>query len=80
MSPGAMKGTSFNEGKTDLTQIKQLAADIICHLEQKDDLFIPQYDEVFKEVLERYHNDFRAEGRHSYDYKIESGRVKNAIR
>ena len=80
VSPGAMKGTSFNEGKTDLTQIKQLAADIICHLEQKDDLFIPQSDEVFKEVLERYHNDFRAEGRHSYDYKIESGRVKNAIR
>ena len=26
-------------------------------------------------VLERYHADFRAEGEHSYDYKIESGRL-----
>lgn len=24
-------------------------------MEKKNDLFIPQYDEVFKNVLERYH-------------------------
>ena len=41
----------------------------------KNDLFIPQYDEIFKEVLERYHNDFRAEGMHSYEYKTKSGRI-----
>ncbi len=33
------------------------------------------YEEVFREVLERYHTDFRAEGRHSYDYKLASGRI-----
>lgn len=38
--------------------------------------FIPKYDEVFKEVLRRYHDDVRAEGSHSYDYKLASGRVK----
>lgn len=53
-----------------------MANEIIEHLLKKDDLFIPQYDEVFKNVLERYHKDFRAEGIHSYEYKIESGRVK----
>jgi uncharacterized protein len=78
VSPGSIKGTSFNQGKTDLKQTQQLASEIISHLEQKDDLFIPQYDEVFKNVLKRYNKDFRAEGRHSYEYKIESGRVKNA--
>jgi len=31
-------------------------------------------------VLERYHADFRAEGRHSYDYKLASGRVDAARR
>ena len=75
VSPGSLKGTSFNASKTDLNVIAPMANDIIEHLEAKDDLFIPQYDEIFKNVLERYHNDFRAEGLHSYDYKIKSGRV-----
>lgn len=76
VSPGSISGTSFNGKKTDLTQVSELAKEIIKHLEQKDDLFIPQYDAVFRNVLERYHCDFRAEGSHSYDYKLKSGRVK----
>lgn len=76
VSPGSLKGTSFTAGKTDLSVTAPMANAIIEHLEAKDDLFIPQYDEVFKNVLERYHADYRAEGEHSYDYKIESGRIK----
>ena len=76
VSPGSIKGTSFNQGKTDLKLTQSLANEIIAHLENKDDLFIPQYEEIFKEVLRRYHEDFRAEGSHSYDYKLASGRVK----
>lgn len=76
VSPGSIKGTSFNGGATDLSETEELAADIIQHIEEKDDLFIPKYDEVFHEVLERYHADFRKEGAHSYDYKLKSGRVK----
>ncbi len=76
ISPGTISGTSFTNGKTDLSKTAPLANEIIQHLENKDDLFIPNYNEVFKNVLERYHNDFREEGRHSYDYKLNSGRVK----
>lgn len=75
VSPGSIKGTSFNQGKTDLSQTKQLAQEIIAHLEAKDDLFIPQYKEIFKTVLERYHEDFRKEGLHSYDYKVKTNRI-----
>lgn len=75
VSPGSLKGTSFTAGKTDLTVTAPMANAIIEHLLAKDDLFIPQYEEVFKTVLERYHTDFRAEGEHSYDYKFKSGRV-----
>ncbi len=78
VSPGSIKGTGFNQGKTDLSVTSGLANEIIEHLEAKDDLFIPQYNEIFKTVLERYHDDFREEGRHSYDYKLNSGRIKNA--
>lgn len=75
VSPGSIKGTSFNRGETNLALISPLAIEIISHLEQKDDLFIPQYEDIFKHVLERYHMDFREEGRHSYDYKSNSGRL-----
>ena len=76
VSPGSIKGTSFNNGKTDLSLTEDLANEIIKHLEAKDDLFIPKYEEIFQHVLARYQADFREEGRHSYDYKIESGRIK----
>ena len=76
ISPGTLKGTSFTAGKTDLSVTAPMANAIIEHLEAKDDIFIPQYDEVFKNVLERYYTDFRAEGEHSYDYKLNSGRIK----
>lgn len=31
---------------------------------------------MFKHVLERYHEDFRKEGAHSYDYKLETRNIK----
>lgn len=76
VSPGSLKGTSFSNGKTDLSVTAPMANAILEHLEAKNDLYIPQYEEVFKNVLERYHKDFREEGKHSYDYKLESGRIK----
>lgn len=76
ISPGSIKGTSFNNGKTDLSLTKPLAKEIIRNLKNKNDLYIPQYEEIFKHVLERYYKDFRAEGIHSYEYKINSGRIK----
>ena len=75
VSPGSLKGTSFSAGKTDLSITTPMANAIIEHLEAKDDLFIPQYEEVYCEVLRRYAEDFRKEGDHSYDYKLKSGRV-----
>ncbi len=75
VSPGTIKGTSFYDGKNNLEIMRDLSRQVIDHLINKDDLFIPQYDTIFHDVLERYHNDFRAEGRHSYDYKLKSGRI-----
>lgn len=74
VSPGSIKGSSFYGKENDLDALHTLTCEIIQHLEAKDDLFIPQYDEVFKEVLQRYQDDFRKEGAHSYDYKINSKR------
>lgn len=75
VSPGSLKGTSFTNGKTDLSVTVPMAQAIIAEMEKKNDLFIPQYEEVFKTVLQRYQDDFRKEGAHSYDYKVNSGRI-----
>lgn len=70
VSPGSLKGTSFSQGKTDLSLLTSISQSVIEELEKKNDLFIPQYDEVYKQVLARYQEDFRKEGIHSYEYKL----------
>lgn len=79
VSPGSIQGTSFNQGVTDLSQTQELASNIILHLNNREDLFIPKYDEIFRAVIERYNEDFREEGRRSYDFKLNSGRVKTSL-
>ena len=75
VSPGSIKGTAFNKGTNDLNLTTPLAKEIVENLENKNDLLIPQYETIYKNVLERYHKDFRKEGIHSYDYKVNNGRV-----
>ena len=77
VSPGSIKGTRFNGGDNDLRITKQLAEEIVTHVLNKEELFIPEYDTVFKGVLERYRADPHAFGVSSYEYKLKSGRVRN---
>lgn len=71
VSPGIIKGSAFYGKENDLDVLHDFSCEIIKHLESKEDLFIPKYEEIFKEVLQRYHDDFRKEGSHSYEYKLE---------
>lgn len=74
ISPGSIKGTSFYNGDTHLDELRPLSLEIIKRLQNKDDLYIPKYDEIYKVVLQRYYDDFRKEGMHSYEYKENSNR------
>lgn len=74
VAPGSIKGTSFYNGATNLALTESLAHEIVVRMERGEDRFIPNYEETYCEVLERYHRDFRAEGRHSYEYKLASDR------
>jgi len=75
VAPGAIKGTAFAGGKNFPEQTAELANQIICKIYNKEDLFIPKYEEIFKAVLERAFEDFREAGRQSYEYKKISGRI-----
>lgn len=74
VSPGSIKGTRFNGGTNDLSQTAGLAAEIIDRMHARETLFIPDYDTVFKGVIERYQADAHQFGVDSYRYKMESGR------
>jgi glycerol-3-phosphate cytidylyltransferase len=75
VSPGSLKGTAFNGGKNDLSQVRSLAAEILEKAQNHETLYIPQYETVYQNVLERYHADAMAFGMQSYDYKVQSGRI-----
>lgn len=75
VSPGSINGTRFNGGPNDLSLIKGLAAEIIQRMQAHETLFIPQYEEVFKGVLDRYHTDAHQYGVDSYNYKMRNGRL-----
>ena len=80
VSPASFKGSRFNGGRNQLELLSGLADDIVQHLMASDTLFIPQYEETFKDVLERYHSDAHEYGLHSYQYKKASDRVMNEKR
>ena len=59
VSPGSIAGTSFNNGKTDISVTKPLAQEIIVHLENQEDLFrsmrrfFGRYWSVIIKILEK---------------------------
>jgi len=76
VSPGAMKGTNFHGGSNNPEENKELARQIVSHLTKSETLFIPQYNEIFKKVIERYQADPHKFGLESYQYKKDSRRVE----
>lgn len=80
VSPGSIKGTRFNGGTNNLSEMYPLADQIVACLFKQEVLYIPQYEEIYKGVLERYQQDAHAFGASSYQYKKNSGRVQNEKR
>ena len=80
VSPGSIKGVRFNESKNDLKVIEGLAEAIVERILQREVLYIPQYDEIFKEMIDRYKGDAHGFGLESYQYQRKSGRMQNEHR
>ena len=69
VSPGSMKGTGFTGGISRPEMTAELAEEIIRRAQGHEELYIPQYEEVFKGVIERYETDAHKYGVESYFYK-----------
>ena len=75
VAPGSIKGTRFNGGKNSIETVEPLAEEILTRMFNRETRFIPQYDEIFRSVIDQYHADPHAYGLHSYDYKCQGGRL-----
>lgn len=74
VSPGSVAGTQFTGGETDLTQIRELAQEIVQNMFQKHDIFIPQFNEIYGKVLHSYKENPHEFGLQSFEYKNSSDR------
>ena len=69
VSPGSIIGTKFNGAEinhVDLTA--DLANQIVDHMLNCEEKFIPEYEKTYKSVIERYESDPHAFGLSSYQY------------
>lgn len=76
ISPGSIKGTSFNGGTTRLEKINDLAKAIVDAMENHQTLLIPEYDTVFKNVIDRYNSNPSLFAEESYKFKINDDRLQ----
>ncbi len=72
VSPGMIEGTGFYGKANDPSRTVDLAKEIIARSEGREILYIPKYEEVFKDVIRRYHDDAHKFGIESFEYKQKS--------
>lgn len=69
VSPGSLKGTGFTGGDSHPELTAALAEEIIIRTSRHEELFIPQYEDVFRGVIARYEADAHRYGVESFWYK-----------
>jgi len=75
LAPGALKGTRFYGGEDAPEMTRALAQETISRALKRETLYIPNYEETYRGVLERYHADPEKFGVESWQYKQQSGRI-----
>lgn len=77
VSPGSLKGTAFRGGRTNTTELALIVREIISRAKANELCYIPNYEETYKDVLDRYHDSPMEFGLQSYNYKANGGLVSD---
>lgn len=77
VSPGNIKGTCFEGGtNTDIEKLEEFVKTIVQKAKAGERLYIPQYDDVFANVINRSNADPQKFGFESIVYKEQQGRLQ----
>ncbi len=77
VSPGQIKGTNFLGQKNNLSLTTELSVSIIDAMKNRNVLLIPNYEDVYKHVIEKDRDNYLKFGKESYDYKVANKRIDN---
>jgi glycerol-3-phosphate cytidylyltransferase len=75
VSPGRLEGTKFYGANSNLESNEILVKTALDYMHTKKTEFIPDYDNIYKKVINKYRENPIEFGIESYDYKIKSGKI-----
>lgn len=75
VSPGSFRGSSFNGEKSDISLLSDLALNIIHKMSKREMLYIPQFEETYKNIIQKDRINPIEFGLESYKYKIKNNRL-----
>ena len=77
VAPGSLKGTGFNGKDNSLNLLGNIPLNIMEKMLNREMIYIPDYNEIYKGVIERYRENPLNFAKESYEYKIKNNRVSN---
>lgn len=77
VSPGNIKNTRFSGGENDIESLLPLTSLMIDKMTNREAIFIPEYDTIYKNVIQRDYDNPLQFGVESFQYKIKSGRLNS---
>lgn len=77
VSPGNIKNTQFGGEKNNIDAISPLTKSMLQQMKARETLYIPEYDTIYRGVIERYRANPLKFGVESYQYKMDSGRISS---
>lgn len=80
IAPGAIQGTRFYGGADEPEKTRAMAEEALRRAIDREQQWIPRYEETYRGVLERYHADPEKFGVESWNYKRQSGRTSDKPR
>ena len=73
--PGYLEGTSFYNKNSDYKKLDYTSKEILNSIFNRNTIYIPDYEDIYKDIINNYCKDNYKFGLESYDYKINSNRI-----
>ena len=77
VSPGSLKHTKFSGGENCVEELLCIVDEMLNKMFNRETLYIPQYVEIYSNVIKRYHENPIQYGLESYEYKVKNNRLSN---
>lgn len=77
VAPGYISGTNFHGNKTDVDGLESLTEEIFQQASNHATLFIPNYDEVYSDVIKKYNSNSSLFSDSSLEYKLSNNDLEN---